>query len=211
MRTGRKYLLVLGLVAACTADGVGPASQVVEGGAGARNAALRGMVFTVRNGPDSTRVPVPGATVTLVRVGDLPVDSTPGDTMLWSGGLRLEHLVFLDSVPTDTVPTDTIPTDTLPTDTIPPDTIPPDTNPPPPPPACREGVTVATVRSNAAGRYEANRLRPGVYTVLVEPPAGSPLSPNEFCGLPIRGGAPTWFDLFLWRGPGPDPIPGDST
>lgn len=211
MPTGRKYLVALGLVAACTADGVGPASQAVQGGAGVRNASLRGVVFTVRNGPDSTRVPVPGATLTLVRVGDLPVDSVPGDTMLWSGGLRLDHLVFLDSVPTDTIPTDTIPTDTIPTDTIPTDTIPPDTSPPPPPPACREGVTVATVRSNAAGRYEASRLRPGVYTVIVEPPAGSPLSPNEFCGLPVRGGAPTRFDAFLWRGPGPDPMPGDST
>ncbi len=200
MPTGRKYLVALGLVAACTADGVGPASQAVQGGAGARNASLRGVVFTMRNGPDSTRVPVPGATLTLVRVGDLPVDSVPGDTMLWSGGLRVEHLVFLDSVPTDTIPTDTIPPDTIPTDT----------NPPPPPPSCREGVVVATVRSNAAGRYEASRLRPGVYTIIVEPPAGSPLSPNEFCGLTVRGGAPTRFDAFLWRGPGPDPIPVDS-
>lgn len=206
MPTGRKYLVALGLVAACTADGVGPASQVVQGGAGARTASLRGVVFTVRNGPDSIRVPVPGASLTLVRVGDLPVDSVPGDTMLWSGGIRLDRLVFLDSIPADTIPTDTIPTDT-----IPPDTLPPDTNPPPPPPGCRDGVIVATVRSNAAGRYEASRLRPGVYTVIVEPPAGSPLSPNEFCGLPIRGGAPTRFDAFLWRGPGPDPIPGDST
>ncbi|MBK6422168.1 MAG: hypothetical protein IPI38_14945 [Gemmatimonadetes bacterium] len=211
MRTGGKFLVALGLVAACTTDGVGPASQAVQGSGGAGTASLRGVVFTVRNGPDSTRVPVAGATVTLVRVGDLPVDSTPPDTMLWSGGLRLDRLGFLDSVPTDTIPTDTIPTDTIPTDTIPTDTIPTDTNPPPPPPACRDGVVVATVRSNAAGRYEASRLRPGVYTIEVEPPAGSPLSPNAFCGVPVRRGVPTRFDAFLWRGPGPDPIPGDST
>ena len=129
MRTGGKFLVALGLVAACTTDGVGPASQAVQGSGGAGTASLRGVVFTVRNGPDSTRVPVAGATVTLVRVGDLPVDSTPPDTMLWSGGLRLDRLGFLDSVPTDTIPTDTIPTDTIPTDTIPTDTIPTDTIP----------------------------------------------------------------------------------
>ncbi len=221
MRMRNGFLLALGLAAGC-AEGDSGSSLPVEpdgqSGQAGRGAGVRGLVFTVTSGPDSGTVGVPGAEVVLVRVGDLPQDTVdtfppppPGDTMLMlrrGYGQRL-GLLF------DTVPT---PPDTMhppPPDTIfppPPDTVippPPDTVTPPPS-FCREGETVARVRTNRAGKFAVNRLRPGIYNLLVEPPPGSTLSPNAYCNAFLRAGEPTTVNIYLWQGPGPDPIPGDS-
>lgn len=222
MRIRTMGLLALGLVAACGEDGSGPAAAVQpdgQSGQTGRGASVRGLIFTVTSGPDSGTVGVPGAEVVLVRVGDLPQDTVdtfpppppPGDTMLMLRRAYGQRLGFLF----DTVPT---PPDTIhppPPDTIfppPPDTVippPPDTVTPPPP-FCREGETVARVRTNQAGKFAVNRLRPGIYNLLVEPPPGSSLSPNAACNVFLRRGDPTTVNIFLWEGPGPDPIPGDT-
>lgn len=214
MRFGTIGLVLLGLAVGC-GDGAGPGNDVmsdIRAGRRPGTAALEGLVFTIPPGDDSVRIPVPGAVVTLARVGDLPVDTFPGDTMLWFRGLAL--VALFDTVPG---PGDTItppppytstppPPDTAP----PPDTVvPPDTTPPPS--LCQSGEVVVQVTTSSGGRYRVPRLQPGIYRVAVEPPPASGLGARELCPVLVRPARPTPLDVLLWTLPGPDPIPGDST
>ena len=176
--------LALLFVAACASDSAGPLVKNVGGEDGA---GLAGRVLGFTPSPDSTLVSISGAQVTLVLVGDLPVDTLPmqpdssppvppGDTMLWA---RQSLVVTL----LDTVIT------------------PPDSLPPPPPPpvvGCgRSGDTVTTVTSDALGAYQVAGLAQGVYDVLVTPPEGSGFGRGYYCGLPLRSGSPTETNIYL--------------
>lgn len=222
MRVRQVGLALLALTAACSEDGNAP-TEFPSGAAGRTTdwASVGGRVYVVQPGPDSGTVGVRGAVVTLIRVGDLPADTSdtlgpgvPGDTMLWS---RQGLVALFDSVveyPDTTLPPvpDTLPPPPPPDTIAPPDTtVPPDTFPPPPPPSlCREGSTLARVRTDRNGNYLARRLPPGIYDILVEPPRRSGLGPNGRCAVLVRAGERTRVDILLWAAPGPDSIPGDS-
>lgn len=151
----RKTLLAVaaGFLVAC-GDGSDPATPTLSKGAGSGTISANGIVYAMTPAPDSQRIAIAGATVTLVWTGPL-VPYGPDDTML------TVRTSLLDSV------------------------VPPP--PPPPPPAeCASGDTVASVRTSAGGAWTAGGLAEGLYTVRVDPPAGSAWRGIAYCAYPVR-------------------------
>jgi hypothetical protein len=159
----RSLLLAIGgLLAVACNDSAAP-NRAASEGLGAGGLTVSGIVYGLTATPDSQRVALEGATVTLARIGDLPSPG-PGqgpDTNLVNrqGGITM----LLDSV------------------------IPPNQPPPPPPPACAEGTVAATVVTGADGSWSAAGLEEGLYRVLVAPPENSGWQGVEYCGLPVQG------------------------
>jgi len=193
----RGVLLLLAALAGCGSDGTGTAPNIKGGGQLGGAGVVTGTVFTVTPAPDSQYLALKDVQVTLYRIGDLPADSNPpdnpppppppGDTMLTVRQAALFAPVFLS----DTV----VP---------PPDSTPP---PPPPPASCTGGDAVATTTTDGAGKFQVNNLEPGIYGFLFEPPASAGLSPREYCGVSVREELPAEVNIYLWTGPGPDPVP----
>ncbi len=182
---GRRHLVAIGLLAtiACK-DGVsaGPGTNEKATGAGV---SASGVVYGFTAAPDSQRVALAGATVTLVRVGDLPPPLPPGPQLPpGSDTLTSGHVGgVLDSV-------------------IPP----PPEHPPLPPAACDAGVTVAEVRTGSDGGWSATGLESGIYNVRVDGPAESQWRSIEYCGWVVQQ-EENDITFYLPFGPGPDPAP----
>ena len=187
----RWQLLGLGLVAlaACNDGGSSENSANSQGGG---NASASGTVYGMTPAPDSQRVEIAGATITLIRVGDFPAPVPGPDTTVTPPGgdtlLTIRHGLrsLLDTV------------------ISPPDT----TEPPPPPPGgCEAGTTVATAVSGSDGRWSTSGLEEGVYNVIIDGPAGGKWSGIEYCGYQIMEIGTNDIDLYLQESPGPDPVP----
>lgn len=176
----KNLLLAIGglLAAACT-QSTDPNQVASRNGPETGGLAVSGIVYGFTAAPDSQRVALEGATVTLARIGDLP-SSGPGqgpDTTLVNrqGGLTM----LLDSV------------------------IPPEPPPPPPPPTCAEGTVVKSVVTGGDGTWSAAGLEEGVYRVQVAPPGSGDWQGSEYCGVELR--AATQEPLILYLSPSPTP------
>jgi hypothetical protein len=187
------FTLGLGLVVACSDSGGPNQTSNERGGGNTQGAAsVSGVIYGFTAAPDSQRFEVAGATVVLVRVGDLAPPDTGGvDTLLPPP----DPDTSLTNRPVVILLGDTV---------VPPDT----TAPPPPDPGCGPGTTAATVVTGNDGAWQADGLEEGIYLVEVAPPAGSQLRGIEYCGYEIRNGQENQLTLYLPLGPGPDPLPG---
>jgi len=179
-----RHLLAMTLLAgvACN-DGTNPDRTASEKGANG-GAAASGIVYGFTAAPDSQRVEIPGATVSLVLVGDFvpppggpDTSETPNpplppgpDTMLMVRGLK----ALADTVLS-----------------------PPDTIAPPPPAACGLGVTVATVVTGSDGTWSATGLEEGVYNVVIDPPSTGSWQGIKYCDYVIRGENQERLTLYL--------------
>jgi hypothetical protein len=179
MRRGHILAMALLATIGCK-DAVNPGSGATEKSSG-DGVTASGVVYGFTAAPDSQRTALAGATVTLVRISDLPPPLPPGPDTLTSGGLA----AVLDSF----VP--------------PPDT----TQPPPPPPAtCDAGETVAQAQTGSDGSWSLTGLENGIYNVRVEAPAGTQWRSIEYCGWVVQNDR-NEITLYLPFGPGPDPLP----
>lgn len=186
-------LLAMSLLAVACNDATNPDRTASGKGANGGGTAVTGIVYGLTAAPDSQRVEIAGATVSLVLVGDFvppggpdttdtpdpPVPPGP-DTML-----MVRSLVSL----ADTVFS------------------PPDTVAPRPPDGCGLGVTVATVVTGGDGTWSATGLEEGVYNVVIDPPATGRWRGIEYCNYPISGENAERLTLYLPLGSGPDPVP----
>jgi hypothetical protein len=89
MRSRLAIVLGIGLVAACSGSGTGPAARGSEpiGVNSQGSATLHGVVSGFTTAPDTQLVAIAGATVTVTRVADLPTPApTGGDTTITVGG-----------------------------------------------------------------------------------------------------------------------------
>jgi hypothetical protein len=189
-----RNLLAIGLVAAIAcSDSSNSENKANEKGSNTGGSTLTGTIYGLTAGPDSQRVEIAGATVTLIKVGDLvppppgpDTTDTPsppgGDTMLT---VRQGVRALVDTV------------------VGPPDT----TSTPPPPPGCAPGVEVATVTTGSDGKWSVSGLGSGYYTVIVNGPVGGPWSGIEYCGLVVSSQGENDLTLYLPQSPGPDPVP----
>lgn len=187
-----RLLGAIGLLAAIACqDGGNSENAANSKNGGEGNATVGGTVYGMTFAPDSQRVEIAGATITLIRVGDFPAPNpgpdttgTPSDTLLSiRHGLR----------------------STLDTVVGPPDTT---QGPPPPPPnVCQAGTAVATIVSGSDGRWSVEGLQEGVYNAVVEGPTGGKWLGNEYCGFQVFESGTNDLTLYLPESPGPDPMP----
>lgn len=171
----RKNLLLVigGLLAAACSQSTAPNQATSRNSPETGGLAVSGIVYGITAGPDSQRVALAGATVTLARIGDLPSDGPGGGTDSSLVTLRGGITMLLDSV------------------------IPPNQPPQPPPPPCAEGTMAATVVTGADGSWSAAGIEEGVYRVQVAPPEGGAWQGSEYCGLELRTGTQEPLNLYL--------------
>lgn len=186
-----KVLLAIGLLTgvACS-EGSNSENSANEKSNSGGAAIVSGTVYGFTAAPDSQRVAIEGATVTLVRVGDFVPPSPGPDTTVGptppGGDTTLMVRRGLGSL----VDTSSGP--------------PPEA---PPLPGCGLGVEVATVSSGSDGRWSATGLEAGVYNVAIAGPAGGRWSSIEYCSLPVTEEGENDIILYLQPGPRPDPVP----
>jgi hypothetical protein len=180
MRVRIAIALGLGLAAACSDGGTGPERKSNETGGGSTQAtaSVAGIVYGFTTVPDSQRVELSGATVTLIRVGDLP-PADPG-TGQPPDSTRTNSSVLFASA--DSV-------------------LPPDNPGNPPPAACSEGTVVATSLTGSDGTWQAAGLEEGLFNVRVDAPEGSQYRGVEYCGYAVRGDLDNRLTLYLPVGP----------
>lgn len=182
-------VLAAALLGACGTDASGPAGKAV-GVAGEEQGGVSGRILAFTPGPDSSVASVAGAEVTLVRVGPLPDDGSPGD----SGSTPPPPGGGTTPPPSDTLFFRQAGFGAL--DTL----ITPPVDPPPPPPPVncgRTGETVATATTDDQGNFSVTALEPAVYDIQVSPAEGSGLGAGLYCGLNVRSGDATPIDLYL--------------
>jgi hypothetical protein len=190
MRVRCAIALGLGLAAACSENSAGPRSTNEKGGGNSQGAAsVTGIIYGFTAAPDSQRLELSGATVTLIRVADFPPDTGTVDTPFPPPG-------------PDTTLTNRSVAFSL-ADTV----VPPDTATPPPTPSCAEGTVVATIVTGTGGEWQADGLVEGIFNVRVDPPEGSQFRAIEYCGYEVRQSQDNQLTLYLPFGPGPDPSP----
>lgn len=187
-----RILLAIGVVAAVAcSDGSNSENSANEKGSNSGSGAtLTGTVYGFTATPDSQRVAIEGATVTLVRVGDFVPpspgpDTTGGPTPPGGDTTFMVRRSLRSLIDTSSGP-------------------PPEA---PPLPGCGMGVEVATATSGSDGSWSATGLEAGVYNVAIAGPAGGHWSSIEYCGLPVTDDGENDITLYLQPGPGPDPVP----
>lgn len=185
-----KILLAIGVVAgvACSEGSNSENSANEKGSNSGGGVTLSGTVYGFTAAPDSQRVAIEGATVTLIRVGDFAPpgpDTTEGPTPPGGDTTLMLRRGLGSLVDTSTGP-------------------PPEA---PPLPGCGMGVEVATVTSGSDGSWSVTGLEAGIYNVAIAGPAGGHWSSIEYCGLPVTDEGENDITLYLQPGPGPDPTP----
>ncbi|HEY7681455.1 MAG TPA: hypothetical protein VH879_02320 [Gemmatimonadales bacterium] len=188
MRLHNAWAGLLLLTVACGSEAAGPDSKRIST-AGGEQASLQGRVMGLTAGPDSTLVEVAGASVSLARIGSLPVDPPPddppppipGDTMLTVRSFGPGFLLDQDTIGS------------------PPE--PPGGEPPPPPPSVvgcgRTGDVVAEPVAGGDGGFQVTGVEQGLYDLHVSAPDGSPFGDSYYCGLELRSGQPAEINIYL--------------
>jgi len=180
MRVRIAIALCLGLAAGCSDSGTGPERRSSEAGGGSTQgtASITGVVYGFTTVPDSQRVELSGATVTLTRVGDL-LPPNPGTGPFPDSTRTTSSVLFasLDSV------------------------VPPGNPGNPPPAACSAGTVVGTSVTGSDGTWQAAGLEEGLFNVRVEAPAGSRYRGVEYCGYAVRSDLDNQLTLYLPVGP----------
>lgn len=184
-------LLGLTLILGCDPSQTGPDLAKRGGGGHVASASLHGTVNGFTPYPDSTMVPLQGATVAVYFIRELPPDTTdtingppppqvPGDSMLT---LRLASWGRAGVA---------TPADTL---------VPPPDSTTPPPPCDPSGTPSAVATTDAAGQFRIDGFLPGFYDLRVTPPVGSGFQEVLGCGFVLTDGQSRSWDFYLPPGP----------
>lgn len=194
------WLATIGLIAACNTDSNPSGPRVInDEGGGGNGFSLSGTIYGLSAGPDSQRVALSGATVTVVRLADITPDTSIVDPD--SNGTNPDTIV----VP----PPDTI-------------VVPDSVSCPvtwlcarqggrmaftldtvfPPPSSCFDTADVITATTDASGSFTLEGLGDGVYGVKVEPASGSGYRGFSYCGgIVLTEDRPDPLDFYLSAAP----------
>ncbi len=170
----KNLLLAIGaLLAAACSQSTGPNQAASRNSPEPGGLTVSGIVYGYTAAPDSQRMEIAGATVTLSRIGDLAPETPSSDSTLRSG---LAALV---------------------------DTIVPPGDPGTPPGGCGQGDDRGTAVTGADGKWSLADIEQGVYQIRVVPPESDPMRTVVFCGVEVRSDRENAFTLYVPPAPQP--------